>query len=82
MTKPAKNRERTRGMMLDRLRAGGSRCDAVRAALDAGCPWDTIDRVLYRLEKSGACERRRVMPAKRPTTGTEKEAQDETQPAT
>ena len=80
MANPAQNRERTRGLILGKLRAGGSRCDAVRAALDAGCPWDTINRVLYRLEKSGACERRRVMPAQQPTAG--EGAQNETQPAT
>lgn len=44
------------------LAAGGSRFQAVRAAIDAGIDWQSISTCLARLETAGLVDERRVKP--------------------
>ena len=57
-----RNRAATRALLRSALAAGKSRQEAVREAIDEGCPWDTIHRELALLERAGLCEPRRVLP--------------------
>jgi len=63
------NARRTLEIIMTWLDSGAPRSVAVRAAIDAGCHWDTIHRVLCDLERRGVCERRRVYPARIFTSG-------------